>query len=173
MTKSKKYVRANEARVRDTVHWFSVIYLGGIPTMITAESAFLAFICVATAIDALASYRYRGGSTKSRYVNFIKTHFPDEYTSLAEDFYELRNKLVHAFSTGAFELTHHRSDLHLGRTTRGKVVLNAEDTYAALVFAARKYFEHLRQSDDLKSALLDRLEASGGGSIGVHTIAVM
>lgn len=61
---------ANES----TVLWFSRIYLGGIPPTITDDSAFLSFISVLSAIEALAGYRYSdvrggglGGGKASRY----------------------------------------------------------------------------------------------------------
>src|SRR5690349_6947433 len=91
-------------RVNETVHWFSTIYLGGIPPIITNDSAFLAFICVVTATEALSGYRYGGGNLNQRFVDFVRASYPPEYAAHAEDLYTLRKKLVHAFSTGPFQL---------------------------------------------------------------------
>ena len=160
-------------RVQETVRWFSTIYLGGIPPIITNDSAFLAFICIVTATEALSGYRYGGGNLSRRFEQFVREYFPDAYAPHAEGLYALRKKLVHAFSTGPFQLIHHRSDMHLRVTTRGEVILNAEDTYGALLSAAQKYFAELDAADDLKRQMVERLDEEGGGSIGVARIAVI
>ena len=80
---------------------------------------------------------------------------------------------MHAFSTGPFRFIHHRSDMHLRRTTRGEVILNAEDMYGALLSAAQKYFAELDASDDLQRKMVERLDEEGGGSISVGQIAVI
>src|SRR5438034_478058 len=100
-----------------TLALFSRIYLGGIPSTITNDSAYLSFVSMVTATDALAGYRYGDShrTNKDRFVAFVRSYFPESYTSLAEDVWKLRNGLVHAFSTGPFALMHHESDLHLQR----------------------------------------------------------
>ncbi len=47
-----------EEQIEDIHRNFSRIYLGGIPAIITDESAFLSFIYVLAAAEALAGYRY-------------------------------------------------------------------------------------------------------------------
>ena len=106
-------------------------------------------------------------------MSFVREYFPEAYTPHAEDLYALRKKLVHAFSTGPFQLIHHRSDMHLRVTTRGQVILNAEDMYGALLSAAQKYFAELNAADELKRKLVERLDEEGGGSISVGRIAVI
>ncbi|MGH7740613.1 MAG: hypothetical protein ACRENS_01175, partial [Candidatus Eiseniibacteriota bacterium] len=137
------------------------------------DSAFLSFICVVTAAEALSGYRYGGGNLRSRFVKFVKAYFPDEYLEHAEELYTLRKGLVHAFSTGNFDLTHHQSHVHLRTTTRGRTVLNAEDLYSALLVASRKYFVELEASLALQTQLMARLDGEGGGSIGVYSIAIL
>jgi hypothetical protein len=62
---------------------FSRIYLGGIPPVITDDSAFLSFVCVVTATDALSGYRYgdkdaqgRRIEKRARFIDFVKAYFP-------------------------------------------------------------------------------------------------
>jgi hypothetical protein len=155
------------------VAWFSTIYLGGIPPIITNDSAFLSFICVVTAIEALSGYRYGGGNLSARFVRFIKAYFPSGYHANADALYALRKGLVHAFSTGPFELVHHTSQAHLATTTTGRVILNAEDFYAGLLVASQQYFGELKKSKELRDLLIERLDAEGGGAITVRRIAVV
>ena len=162
-----------QSRARDAMHWFSTIYLGGIPPIITNDSAFLAFICCVTATEALSGYRYADPQVRRRFVRFVREYFPEVYMTHAEALYEMRNKLVHAFSTGSFKLIHHRSDMHLRVTPRGDVILNAKDVYAALLTAAQKYFGELRASSVLQDQMVRRLDSEGGGTINVGPVAVM
>lgn len=151
-----------DSRIDQIFSSFSQIYLGGIPSTITNDSAFLSFISVLTAIEALAGYRYSEEQKAGvRFKDFVRQYFPDEYGSYVNALWDFRNAIVHAFSTGPFSLTHHRSDLHL-RIHDTLVILNAEDFYGALWSAARNYFTELRTSPDLQGALIKRIEASGG-----------
>jgi len=68
---------------------------------------------------------------------------------------ELRNAAVHGFSPGAYSLTHHNGHVHLTQTA-GRTVLNAEDFYAALVFASKRYFDDLRNNRELQGAFIER-----------------
>jgi hypothetical protein len=96
---------------------FSRIYLGGIPPIITNDSAFLAFVCIVTATEALCGYRngkkYDRGQMGSLFKAFVAEYFPDPYKPYADDLWDFRNKLIHAFSPGRFSLTHHNSQSHL------------------------------------------------------------
>jgi hypothetical protein len=68
---------------------FSRVYLGGIPAVITSDSAFLAFICILTATEALCGYRYgreydmgkMGGLFKSS--SRITSRRPTEITQIS------------------------------------------------------------------------------------------
>jgi len=44
---------------------------------------------------------------------FVQDYFPTPYGCHADDLWIFRNKMVHAFSTGRFHLTHHNSQIHL------------------------------------------------------------
>ena len=136
--------------------------------MITAESAFLSFVCMVTAIEALSGYRYGDINLEKRFTDFITAYFPESYKRYATDLYKFRKKMVHSFSTDKFVLTHHASDRHLEVRPNGGVVLNAEDFYSALVTAAQKYFEQIRSDKSLEATLVKRVQdPHNGGSIGV------
>lgn len=154
--------------VEQTLHWFSRIYLGGIPATITDDSAFLSFICTLTATDALAGYRYGNTITNNgkRFRAFVAQYFPDGYRTLAVDLWRFRCVVVHSFSTGRFALTHHHSDFHF-RQLGEAIILNAEDFYGALLVAAQSYFADVRASEELQKNLIDRLQSEQGGAISV------
>src|SRR5688572_29961113 len=52
--------------------------------------------------------------------------------------------MIHAFSPAGFALTHHHSEHHFRTAETGNPMLNAEDFYAALLFAAQSYFAQSR-----------------------------
>lgn len=71
------------------------------------------FILCVCLIDQLAGFRFNNGSTKSRFMDFVKRYMPGyNAESLAED---LRNKLVHTYSIGkeAYVLSDELSGFHL------------------------------------------------------------
>jgi hypothetical protein len=168
---------------------FSRIYLGGIPPIITNDSAFLAFVCIVTATEALCGYRngnqYDIGKMGPLFKKFVSDYFPDPYKRYADDLWEFRNKLIHAFSTGRFLLTHHNSQSHFGTPATTSVpmsasgnivqpcglpdgvILNAEDFYAGLLSAAQRYFSEVRQSANLQTMLRERIK---GGAIAIREI---
>ena len=158
------------AQVEATLHWFSRIYLGGIPATINDDSAFLSFVCTLAATEALAGYRY-GGETRNgdRFTSFVSAYFPEEYGPFSSQLWAFRNSMVHAFTTGPFALTHHHSEAHF-RKVNGLTILNAEDVYAALLSAAQKYFREVRCSPELQKILLQRLQDPKGGGIGVGPV---
>lgn len=166
MSKNKSKSDANDDDVERTISLFSQIYLGGIPPIITNDSAYLSFVSVLVAIEALAGYRYRYNSAGKRFKSFVRTYFPDAYNEHVDDLWNFRNKIVHAFSPKHFVLIHHHSELHLSKTVNG-VILNAEDFYGALLSAAQKYFAEVRSKSNLKKALIRRLRSPDGGSIMV------
>ena len=57
--------------------------------------------------------------------------------------------MVHAFNPGPFALVCHRSRLHL-TPQNGLTILNAEDFYAALIFASHQYFDALTNDEELQ-----------------------
>jgi hypothetical protein len=56
---------------------FSKIYLGGIPSLLTDEGAFLSFICALTAIEALGGFVRPAETNGPRFKGFIKEYFSD------------------------------------------------------------------------------------------------
>ncbi|MCZ6679770.1 MAG: hypothetical protein O7E52_21270 [Candidatus Poribacteria bacterium] len=111
---------------------FSRIYLGGIPSLLNDDGAFLSFICTLTATEALGGFLSPKLQNGPRFKTFIQRYFPDPYPAQADALWKLRNAAVHGFSTGPYKLTHHNSHLHLTQDG-GLMVLNAEDFYATLV----------------------------------------
>jgi hypothetical protein len=129
--------------IEATVFWFSRIYLGGIPPTITDDSAFLSFISILTAVEALAGYRFSDvEGSGDRFRRFVSQYFPDICHPYANHLWNFRNSIVHAFTTAKFALMHHHGEAHL-KTLSGAVILNAEDFYAALLWAAQKYIAQL------------------------------
>ena len=145
--------------------------------MIRDETAFLSFLCMMTAIDALAGYwdpdRSGQGSIGARFRDFVKAYFPANYHSHADDLWDFRNGMAHGFSPRKFALTHHNGSVHFRTTKDGAKILNAEDVFADLLGAARKYFAELATSRDLQARFLKRIESSSGGAIGVGPIEVL
>lgn len=145
--------------------------------MIRDETAFLSFLCMMTAIDALAGYwdpnRSGQGAIGERFRAFVTNYFPDRYQARAGDLWDFRNGMAHGFSPRKFALTHHNGTLHLRTTEDGATILNAEDMFADLLGAARKYFSDLATSPELQEHFVRRLESSSGGSIGVGPIQIL
>lgn len=137
---------------------FSRIYLGGIPSLLNDDGAFLSFVCALTAIEALAGFLDPESGNGERFRRFVREYFSDPYPSQADDLWRLRNASVHGFSPGPYALTHHNGHAHLTRTRENRLVLNAEDFYAALVIAARKYFDGLARDSAMQTRFLQRLK---------------
>src|SRR5207249_1777539 len=106
--------------------YFGRIYLGGIPSLLNDDGAFLSFICIVTAIEALGGFLSPTLKNGPRFKAFVQRYFPDPYPAHAERLWTFRNTIVHAFSPGLYKLTHHNSHLHLTQDG-GLTVLNAED----------------------------------------------
>ena len=142
---------------------FDSMYIGAIPQLLNENGAFLAFLCIVTATDALAGFFAPKLTSGDRFRAFVATHFPEPLKMHAEELWRFRNLMVHSFNPGAFALTCHQSRFHL--TPQNNVVaLNAEDFYAALVTGARAYFDALDVDPALQKQFLARLtEADGGG----------
>src|SRR5438128_2603004 len=132
---------------------FARIHLGGIPSLLNDEGAFLSFICVLSAIEALGMFVNPQLENGPRFRAFIQRYFPDPYPAQAEDLWKFRNAIVHAFSAGPYKLTHHNSHIHL-KQDEGLTILNAEDFYATLVFASKRYFDELANDSTLQQNLI-------------------
>jgi hypothetical protein len=119
----------------------------------------------------LAGYRYSDvKGSGDRFKRFILEYFPDSYGKYATDLWKFRNSVVHAFTTAKFALTHHHSEVHFKTVSGGAVILNAEDLYGALLWAAQKYIAELRTDPGLQSLMSARLTSPDGGGITVGPI---
>jgi len=167
-----------DSRIEDTIAWFSTIYLGGIPPIITNDSSFLSFVCMIAGTEALAGYRFSDEpNSGERFNQFVRSYFPREYHPLtqADSVYRdgrlwfFRCRLLHGFSPAGFSLIHHHSEVHLRQNAdTGNPVLNAEDFYAAFLCAAQSYFSDVRANKNLQDLFVARLEdRQRGGPIGV------
>lgn len=138
---------------------FSHIYLGGIPSLLNDNGgAFLSFICVLTATDALGGFLKPNEKRSAlRFKAFVCDYFPEPLSTQGEELWQLRNAAVHGFSPGLgpYKLMHHNSHLHL-TTDGGLTILKAEDFYAALVSASQKYFGAVRRDQALRKSFEER-----------------
>ena len=160
-----------DAQIAHVVNWFSRIYLGGVPQLIRDETAFLSFVCMLAGIEALSGYydpdSSGPGANGDRYRTFVTEYFPEPYRPLANNLWEFRNGMTHGFSPRQFALTHHNSPSHFQKTADGAVILNAEDFYAAFLYAANTYFAALAATSGLQDKFLRRLASKSGGSFSV------
>jgi hypothetical protein len=145
---------------------FTRIYLGGIPSLLNDDGAFLSFICCLTAIEALGGFLRPNDGNGDRFRSFVDRYFPDPYPSQSSQLWKLRNAAVHGFSPGPYKLTHHNGHLHL-TADGGVTVLNAEDFYASLVAAAKRYFDELRIDANLQTAFVARANDPSTGILVV------
>ena len=163
---------SDDQLVGETVSVFCEIYLRGIPPLHTDRSAFLSFVCVLTATEALAEYRYGTGRrrvSRSVFVKFIKGYFPDEYHPHATNLWEFRNRMVHAFSPFGFTLTNDDKEKHfLFDKKKRQPILNAEDFYDAMRRAATKFFRELHTDPTRRTTMAARLkDMQQGGPIRI------
>jgi hypothetical protein len=150
---------------------FDRVYLGGIPGLLTDDGAFLSFVAVLTGTEALAGFFAPKLSNGERFRRFVTRFYPSNLGDRAEELWQLRNAIVHAFHPGPFALTHHMSRLHL-TAPHGQTLLNAEDFYAALVEAARAYFAAVATESELLEAFVARLQDPSGGMPHVAILPV-
>ncbi|MBK8534378.1 MAG: hypothetical protein IPL59_04170 [Candidatus Competibacteraceae bacterium] len=148
---------------------FDQYYLGVIPRLLNDEGTVLAFVSLLTAVECLAgAYRPNQGSGE-RFRSFIRTYFPDPYKPFAEQLWQFRNRMVHSFNPSPFAIVCHQSRMHLVKA--GQIpVLNAEDFYADVVVAARRYFTALYSDLELQKRFEKRINDNDGGRIKPLTI---
>jgi hypothetical protein len=154
--------------LKETMRCFRGIYLKkGIPMLARSRSAFLAFICIITGIEALSGFRYETGNIEKRFTNFIITYFPKPYHSLTKALWDFRNKMIHNFNPSGFALTHKQSHLHFTKLKDGRPILNAQDFYAAFASAANSYFAAVTSDDAIAGLMVNRLKkVHSGGALG-------
>lgn len=149
---------------------FDTMYVGGIPHLLNEDGAYLAFLAIVSATDALAGLFSPSKGAGERFRIFVETYFPEDHRSFADQFWELRNAIVHSFNPGPFfGLTFHTSRQHL-KAPMGQVTLNAEDFFGALLFASRAYFDSLLSDSKLQENFQKRVAATDGGAPETYLI---
>jgi hypothetical protein len=158
-----------DPEIESALLWFKRIYLDGIPALLRAgETAFLSFLCVVAATDALAAYRYPTNRVGDRFEDFVKNYFPPEYAPHAANLYLFRCRMLHNFSPAHFTLVHASPGTHLKASSIGDTVLSDDSFFAHMQLAAERYFAELRASAVLQRDMLARLrDVNRGGAIGV------
>ena len=152
-----------EKDIDDFRFQFDSMYVGGIPRLLDDVGAFLAFLTILTATDALAGVWNPTLGSGERFKGFVQAYFPADLKPRAEDLWCFRNLMVHASNPGPFALVCNQSRLHL--TPHGEVtVLNAQDFYAALIYASQNYFKDLVQDQGLRSNFKRRIAEKDGGA---------
>ncbi|MDP8567014.1 hypothetical protein [Methylophilus aquaticus] len=144
-------------------HHFDNIFVGGIPKFFTEEAAFLSFVSMLTAIEALAGLMAPKQTTGERFQNFIKQYFPPEYSPITEKLWAFRNTMIHSFSPGDCLISCHTSRLHL-KDVNGALFLNAENLFGAFLHASNAYFDKLENDQQLKNNFVFRINQIGGGA---------
>ena len=143
---------------------FDTMYVGGIPHLLNEDGAYLAFLAIVSATDALAGLFAPTKGAGERFRIFVEMYFPEDHRPFADRLWELRNAIVHSFNPDPFfGLTFHTSRQHL-KSPIGQVTLNAEDLFAALLFASRAYFDSLPNDLELAENFQKRVAATDGGA---------
>ena len=156
-------------QIDEAIRWFRNIYLTGVPFLLRQnDTAFLSFVCVVCAIDALAGYRYDCPRVGDRFTRFISGYFPAPYTSHAPNLYLFRCRLLHNFSPAYFSLVHDRPKDHLTASSIGDTVLSDDVFFSDMRAAAERYFAEVHTSSEVQKLMLARLEnVREGGAISV------
>ena len=152
--------------IQSATRAFRDAIIGGVPLLIDKpETAFLSFMCMAAAIDALAAYRYAGDDVGQRYRDFVQGYFPPTYAPHAGNLYLFRCRVLHNFSPAYFSLAHAQAALHLTQSSIGDYFLSDDSLYSDLKGAAEQYFSELSGSVALQSIMQSRLlhPLKGGG----------
>jgi hypothetical protein len=148
---------------------FDQIYLGCIPRLLDEEGMFLAFLSFLTAVDILAGVFSPAPTPGARFRSFAGRFLPDGLGSLGDELWKARNLMVHSFNPGQFGLVCGQSRLHLSKN-HNITTLNAQDVYAALVTAARAYFDALRNAPELQQVFAKRIAETDGGAPETHIV---
>jgi hypothetical protein len=146
---------------------FNKIYYTGVQSLLNDTGAFLSFICVLTGIDAVSGFLSPSDRNGDRFKKFVRKYMPQPLAARADDLWDLRNYVVHAFNPGPqFGLCHRQNDLHLTED-KGRTILNAENFFAAFVSATDAYFDDLRTDGKLQKAFQERVQRKDGGVLVV------
>lgn len=153
---------------------FRKIILGGIPFLHQREeTAFLSFLCMVAAIDALSGYRFTPDDEKRlkslndhRFSAFVRDYFPSQYLRHATMLYQFRCRMLHNFSPAYFSITHCDAARHLLPSNIGDTTLHSGTFFSDLCGAAEMFFAELESSPERQANMLIRLRSTErGGSI--------
>lgn len=145
---------------------FREVFFKGLPVMPAQnETAFLSFMCIASATDAPSAYRFDTNNVGDRFKNFITDYYDPAYKPHAENLYKFRCRGLHNFSPAYFTLSHGKRGLHLKPSAIGDYVLEDAAFFDDMKSAAEKYFGELAASSDLQAKMLARITDihKGGG----------
>lgn len=134
----------DEDKIEWIIHSFSQYNLRDIKEINNSSLDFTIaeFILCSCFIDQISGFRYNIKEVGKRYKQFVQEYMPDYNAN--ELYKDLRNKLVHNYSTGNFYgLTRKSADLHL-HTVNELKVLNLENLIKDLENALNRYIHELR-----------------------------
>lgn len=115
------------------------------------------------AIDHLAGTWSPALPSSERFRGFVQQYFRNGLAGVAEELWQLRNQLAHAFAPGACELLVHQGALHLTRRN-SRLLLNAEDCFGELALASNRYFSDLLTQPALRANFRRRLSAASAAA---------
>jgi hypothetical protein len=155
------------ADIDQAVAAFREVFFKGLPVMLAQnETAFLSFMCITAATDALSAYRYDTDNVKERFTKFIGEYYDHAYKPHAANFYNFRCRVLHNFSPAYFTLSHGSRGQHLKPSPIGDYVLEDVVLFKDMKDAAEKYFADLVASADLQAKMLARVaDIHKGGRI--------
>lgn len=104
---------------------FSRIYLGGIPSLLNNDGAYLSFICSLSAIEALGGFLNSSLGNGKRFREFVERYFPDPYRSQAGCSLEAKKRRCPCIPNGTVQSNTHSGHLHLTQDRDGLTLLNA------------------------------------------------
>ncbi len=162
----QRYQKNMSPEIQSALKAFNEIILKGVPHLLRQnETSFLSFMCMATAIDSLAGYRYPVGGSGKRFKDFLKDYFPAAYTAHIDNLWLFRCRLLHNFSPAYFTLVHSKTALHLTQSNIGDTVLSDKGLFRDLELATHKFFQELRRTPARQADMATRLRnvAEGGG----------
>jgi hypothetical protein len=153
--------------IQSSLQAFDHIILRGVPSLLAKnDTAFLSFMCMMAAIDALAAYRYDTNDVGKRFADFIKDYFPPQYAPHADAMYKFRCRVLHNFSPAYFTAAHDAPLQHLRPSSIGDTVLSDESLFRDLKDAAQKFFDEVENDPTVQGLMLKRLgDINRGGQI--------
>jgi hypothetical protein len=158
-----------DAEIDRAVAAFREVFFKGLPVMLAQnETAFLSFMCITAATDALSAYRYDTNNVGDRFKTFVTVYYDPAYTRHAENLYKFRCRVLHNFSPAYFTLSHGRRGQHLKPSAIGDYMLEDVVFFEDMKSAAEKYFAELGASTDLQAKMRARItDIHKGGGIDV------